>query len=92
MICTNNNCETLLAFLVVDATAITALNNNGNFGPGTGPIFLDNLGCIGDETILANCVHNGVGVHNCRHREDAGVVCLPGVVVDVCMMMYHVAW
>ena len=82
----------MLAFLVVDATAITALNNNGNFRPGIGPIFLDNLGCIGDETILANCVHNGVGVHNCFHQEDAGVVCLPGVVVDVCMMMYHGAW
>ena len=82
----------MLAFLVVDATAITALNNNGNFGPGIGPNFLDNLGCIGDETILANCVHNGVGVHNCFHGEDAGVVCLPGVVVDVCMMMYHGAW
>ena len=69
--------------LVTDAAAINALNNNGNFGPGIGPIFLDNVGCVGDETILFDCFHNGVSVHNCLHSEDAGVVCLPGVCNNV---------
>lgn len=31
--------------------------------------------CMGNETRLENCSHNGVGVHNCFHYEDAGVVC-----------------
>ncbi len=44
-------------------------------GQVTGDIFLDNLNCVGNETRLIDCPHNGVGVHNCDHSEDAGVVC-----------------
>ena len=40
-----------------------------------GPIFLDDVQCRGTERWLTNCTHRGVGVHNCGHREDAGVVC-----------------
>ena len=56
-----------------DAVAINVDSNI--FGAGIGPIFLDNVGCRGNETNLADCPHRGVGVHNCRHREDAGVIC-----------------
>ena len=45
------------------------------FGQGTGPILLDNLMCVGTETRLFDCPHNGVGIHNCAHSEDAGAVC-----------------
>ena len=46
-----------------------------SFGEGKGPIFLDNLNCIGNETMLLNCKNDGVGFHNCLHTEDSSVIC-----------------
>ena len=50
-------------------------NTSVSFGPGTGQILLDNLQCTGFESRLVDCSHNGVGNHDCSHREDAGIVC-----------------
>ena len=51
------------------------------FGEGTGPIFLDEVACFGNETNLLACneklLINELGQHNCAHDEDAGVIC-PG--------------
>ncbi|NXL69670.1 DMBT1 protein, partial [Leptocoma aspasia] len=48
---------------------------NARFGRGSGRIFLDDVQCRGDEPSLQMCRHNGWGVHNCRHEEDASVIC-----------------
>ncbi|KAF1524465.1 Deleted in malignant brain tumors 1 protein, partial [Eudyptes sclateri] len=53
----------------------TAAPGSARFGLGSGPIFLDNMQCHGDEPSLQMCRHNGWGVHNCRHVEDASVIC-----------------
>ena len=39
------------------------------------PIWLDNVSCIGLESRLIECQHNGLSNHNCDHNKDAGVTC-----------------
>ena len=45
------------------------------FGAGTGPIFLDSVGCTGSESDLLACYSNPISNHDCSHYEDAGVHC-----------------
>ncbi|CAH2300686.1 neurotrypsin isoform X1 [Pelobates cultripes] len=45
------------------------------FGEGKGPIHVDNVKCTGNERSLADCIKQDIGKHNCRHSEDAGVIC-----------------
>ena len=45
------------------------------FGEGNGHIWLDNVHCVGNETSIENCQHNGWNSHNCHHYEDASVIC-----------------
>ena len=51
------------------------------YGEGEGPIFLDNVGCEGDEVSLLACSAQELGMNNCNHGEDAGVLC-PGMTVE----------
>ena len=51
--------------------------SQARFGRGSGSIFLDDVSCTGTESSLLSCSHRGIGVHNCGHSEDAGVMCFP---------------
>uniref|UniRef100_A0A671VT53 Soluble scavenger receptor cysteine-rich domain-containing protein SSC5D n=1 Tax=Sparus aurata TaxID=8175 RepID=A0A671VT53_SPAAU len=55
--------------------AVSALTD-AHFGRGSGPIWLDDVECTGQESALSHCNHNGFGENNCGHGEDAGVICL----------------
>ena len=51
---------------------------NAFFGPGVGPIFLDQVACNGNEESLLDCPSGGLEeVGSCTHSQDAGVVCGP---------------
>ena len=45
------------------------------YGPGLGPIVMDNVQCVGHETSITRCPHTGMLGHNCDHDEDVSVSC-----------------
>ena len=50
----------------------------GKFGPGVGPIYLDDVKCSGTESHILECSQLPLAsIHNCAHSEDATVAC-PG--------------
>ena len=65
----------LLCVVIFICTIAIAVSPAG-FGQGAGPVFLRDVGCIGNESSLLSCSHSG-SVHYCSHYNDAGVVCTP---------------
>ena len=55
-------------------TAVGTLGRSA-YGEGSGPIWYDNVNCSGSEGNLDQCSHDGFGLHNCGHWQDAGVIC-----------------
>lgn len=45
------------------------------FGEGTGPVWLNNVDCSGNESSLSVCPSGGFGDQSCAHSQDAGAIC-----------------
>lgn len=66
-----------LAWLLLHTDSGAALAvTSAHFGEGNGPIFLDQVQCIGNEENLLDCERGAVlGEHMCDHSEDVGIRC-----------------
>lgn len=49
----------------------------------TGPIWLDQVDCLGNETALDKCMHFDWSESNCNHTEDVSVRCSYGSFLHV---------
>ena len=45
------------------------------YGQSIGPIWLDDLNCVGTESSIINCSHSGWGTNDCNYSSIAGVRC-----------------
>ena len=54
--------------------------HGGNFGEGTGRIWLTNVQCTGSEIKLSNCTASSNETNSCTHAQDAGVRCPLGII------------
>uniref|UniRef100_A0AAY5EKF3 SRCR domain-containing protein n=1 Tax=Electrophorus electricus TaxID=8005 RepID=A0AAY5EKF3_ELEEL len=63
----------------VDCGEAVDVLGGAHFGPGSGPIWMDDVDCSGSESTLKNCRSKGWGEHDCEHDEDAGVKCSDSV-------------
>ncbi|NXQ91191.1 DMBT1 protein, partial [Nyctibius grandis] len=59
----------------LDCGVVVSAPRRAHFGQGQGPIWLDDVHCVGTEAALSNCRAKNWGIHGCEHAEDAGVVC-----------------
>lgn len=71
-----SNEAALVACRQLGLSGLGVVASPATFGPGSGPVLLDNVQCLGNETSLADCKHAGLGVHNCQHSEDVGISCV----------------
>ena len=64
-----------VAIVFSNNIALTVASVIDKFGGGTGPILLDDVECMGNESSLSECFQAVIGNHNCHHHEDVGVRC-----------------
>ena len=74
----NNSFDQHDADVVCQQLGFQYANSYGTYGNGSGPIWLSNVQCNGDESSIVVCRHDGWGVNNCKHNQDVGITCQDG--------------
>ncbi|XP_072895200.1 scavenger receptor cysteine-rich type 1 protein M130-like [Hemitrygon akajei] len=64
VVCSQLNCGSAIS-----------VGDKGTFGEGTGPIWLDDIRCRFEDSLLWQCPSSAWGQHNCKHQEDVGIIC-----------------
>ncbi|XP_051793028.1 deleted in malignant brain tumors 1 protein-like [Acanthochromis polyacanthus] len=59
----------------MDCGTVIEAKTGAFFGEGKEHIWLDDVQCTGSESSILKCPHRTLGINNCGHGEDAGVVC-----------------
>lgn len=47
------------------------------YGQGSGPIWIDDISCLGSETRIEDCNNGGWESSTCSHGEDVSISCIP---------------
>ena len=61
--------------LTLDIFTEATATSGGYFGNGTGPIWLNRVDCVRNESTLFNCSHSKSELDFCIYYGDAGVIC-----------------
>lgn len=65
-----------MAWLFLIRSGRVEILNKGKYGVGSGPVWMSNLGCFGNETAIEDCPGRPLGDNNCIHDDDdVGVYC-----------------
>jgi len=76
-----------ITFCVIAMYSVVTPVKKSYFGAASSiPIHLDNVMCSGDELHLFNCSSLPIGLHNCQHSEDAGVIYGGTCAVRICVL------
>ena len=52
------------------------MTRQDQYGSSSGPVWLRQVNCSGNESKLSHCMHNGAGnIGNCSHAQDVAVHC-----------------
>ena len=62
--------------IIIMSDGVEVVEGSQFGGESSGPIFLDQLHCTGDEESLSECdMYTEPGMHMCGHQHDVGVIC-----------------
>uniref|UniRef100_A0A669QGP5 Soluble scavenger receptor cysteine-rich domain-containing protein SSC5D n=1 Tax=Phasianus colchicus TaxID=9054 RepID=A0A669QGP5_PHACC len=67
----------------LDCGVVISTPPRAYFGQGQGPMWLDDVNCMGTEAALSECKFKGWGIHNCYHHEVVSVVCSGSGISDL---------